>query len=58
MKRLLIVLLVSLSVILTGCDEPGDSCTEEGKKKHYSTGQILSCENGKWELRRGVGFER
>lgn len=56
MRRIFIATAALL--LLTACDEPGDGCAEEGKKKHYSTGQILSCENGKWELRRGVGFER
>lgn len=58
MIRKIVVVPLSLALALTACDEPNDDCTEEGKKKHYSTGQILSCENGKWELRRGVGFER
>ena len=56
MRKLLVFLL--LLPALAACDEPNDACTEEGKSKHYSTGQILTCKNGKWVLERGVGFER
>lgn len=43
---------------LTACDEPGENCAEEGKSKFYSTGKILTCENGKWVMKNGVGFTR
>lgn len=56
MRRIITVAI--LAAALSACDEPNDACTEEGKSKHYSTGQILTCKNGKWVLERGVGFER
>lgn len=56
MRRLLLIPVVLLA--LTACDEPGENCTEEGKAKHYSTGKIIECENGKWVMKNGVGFER
>jgi hypothetical protein len=56
MRRIAIAILAL--GLLTACDEPDDACTEEGKSKFYSTGKILTCENGKWVLRNGVGFTR
>ena len=56
MKTALSALLLLLA--LTACDEPDESCHEEGKSKFYSTGKILTCKNGKWVMENGVGFER
>lgn len=55
-KRISAVFLLLFA--LTACDEPGGVCQEEGKIKHYSTGKVLDCENGKWVKKDGIGFER
>lgn len=61
MKRIIAAVVLTASTLLVAaCDEPDDKCKpeEEGKAKHYDTGHIIECENGKWVLKNGVGFER
>lgn len=60
MKRRIFAVAVvgTAALVLSGCDEPGEACTNEGHTKHYSTGKVITCENGKWVMKNGVGFTR